>query len=934
MHDVKTIITLGPATRRKEDLLKLKDLGVDFVRVNMSHSSLDDLEYFIKLAQETGLDFILDTEGSQVRTGRFKSGQISLKENERVKIYAHDDTKEENSISLKPSSIVGQLREGDVIHIDFDNVNLSVADTSTIADGYVVGHVLSSGIIGTNKAVVIDSGTHKQKVLPPLSKLDYKSIELGLAAGIKHIAASFVRSKQAVEVVRKATKGKMKVISKIECQDALDNLDEIIESSDFILIDRGDMSKEVPIEKIPIIQKIIINKAEAKGVDVYVATNLLESMIQSRRPTRAEVNDVINTILDGASGLTLAAETAIGKNPIASVNMINKLIAQANLLGSLTDKKTQATVAVEGLDKTNFLANASLGTLLVLPHGGKLVNRVLVQKPGKEYLKSLQSIVLDENLQMDIEQIAIGTFSPLVGFMNKADLQCVLDDMRLKNGLVWTIPILLDVSREKANGIKVGNDVCLTDKYGDPMAILHVEEKYEFDKQEINQKLYGTTSEEHPGVRWVNNMKPVFVAGPIDLIKQRISDDKRHELTPRQTRKLFSEKGWSKIVAFHTRNVIHKGHEFIQLSAFNNNFCDGLFIHPVVGKKKPGDYNAKYITKTYERMMSGIYPQGKVILATLATFSRYAGPREAVFTALCRQNFGCSHFIVGRDHTGVGDFYHPKASHEIFNKIEDIDIIPVKFDKVFYSKELGRYIHEPDAPDHPKDDRYHISGTEARKILEGGELPPKWFMRPEIAQIIIDSLKAGEKVFVPSLDKKTTISNAPGQVLWMTGLSGSGKSTLAEALKKYLENKMHKVEILDGDTVRRKINRHLGFSREDIRENNRLIAELAKKQANEFDFVLVPVISPYSDDRIQNRAIVGDNYHEVHIDCSIDECIARDPKGLYKKAQTGEIDNMIGLSKKMPYEAPENPELRIATHELDHKQSLGLIIDYLDDKLI
>ena len=213
-------------------------------------------------------------------------------------------------------------------------------------------------------------------------------------------------------------------------------------------------------------------------------------------------------------------------------------------------------------------------------------------------------------------------------------------------------------------------------------------------------------------------------------------------------RRLFDDRGWTKVVGFHTRNVIHRAHEFIQIDAMERENCDGLFVHPVVGKKKPGDYNAKYIINSYEKMMKDIYPKNSVVFATFSTFSRYAGPREAVFTALCRKNFGCSHLVVGRDHTGVGNFYHPNASHKIFGKFDDLKIKPIIFDKVFYSGKEKKYLHEKDVDSMDELEALHISGTQARAMFEKGEAPPEWFMRPEVSEIIIKAMKNKEEVFV------------------------------------------------------------------------------------------------------------------------------------------------------------------------------------------
>ena len=243
-------------------------------------------------------------------------------------------------------------------------------------------------------------------------------------------------------------------------------------------------------------------------------------------------------------------------------------------------------------------------------------------------------------------------------------------------------------------------------------------------------------------------MQPVLLAGKIDLIKGRRSETRAYELTPKQLRRLFDERGWAKVLGFHTRNIPHRGHEFIQLKAMEDENCDGLLVQPVVGKKKPGDFKPEYIIKSYENMIGNFYPKEKVVLAAFSTFSRYAGPREALFTALCRKNFGCSHFIIGRDHTGVGTYYDPYASQRIFDDFPDLGIKIVKFNEIFYSKKLNSYVHETGQSSYEEIDKLRmISGTQARAMFLRGECPPSWFMRPEISNIVLDSVKNGKQVF-------------------------------------------------------------------------------------------------------------------------------------------------------------------------------------------
>ncbi|MEK7084478.1 MAG: sulfate adenylyltransferase [Patescibacteria group bacterium] len=748
LKQTKIIVTLGPSTRTEELLWRLKDKGVDFVRINMSHSSLEDLSYFIALAKKVGFPFVIDTEGSQIRTGVLSSATIYVEEGEEVALYAKEICGDTSRLALKPGDIIEQLEPGDILHLDFDTLMLRVSAVATADTGYITAKALTAGYLGNNKGVVVDSGSNKRFSLPCLTEKDYQSIAIGLSEGIGYIAASFMRSKAFVEEVRRATKGAMKIISKIECADALENLDEIIAASDYLLIDRGDLSKEIPLEKIPLTQKMILHRARAHGKGVFVATNLLETMVEKRKPTRAEAHDVVNTIMDGAYGLALSAETAIGKHPLDCVNMLNRLISHVEQTVEVKAFADKEDKLVKKMEIDNYLLSVEHTSGLVAPHGGKLVDRMAPEPLDPELLARLPRVQLSQELQMDAEQIAIGAFSPLEGFMGKKDLESVLDTMRLTSGVVWPLPILLDVSEEQAESIKEGQVVALVGQDNEIMALLDVDDTYQFDKEVLAEKLYKTLSDEHQGVRRVKNLQPFFLGGKITLLRRRESPTREYELTPAQVRRLFAERGWSTVIGFHTRNVIHRSHEFIQLHAMEQVRADGLFVHPVIGKKKPGDFQAKYIIGSYEIMMKQFYPKNKVVFATFGTFSRYAGPREAVFTALCRKNFGCSHFIVGRDHTGVGNFYHPTASHDIFDEFPDLGIIPVRFNQIFYSEKKNDHIHEADDHEHREEEKLHISGTQARKMFEQGSAPPEWFMRPEISRTIIEAIERGEDVFV------------------------------------------------------------------------------------------------------------------------------------------------------------------------------------------
>ena len=369
---MKIIVTLGPATNTEADVRKIKARGVDFVRTNMSHSSVADMERFIALAKKVDIPFIVDTEGSQIRTGDLKENTIFFEENKHIELCAEEFKGDERRLTLRPKEILSQLEVGDILYLDFDTAILRIADTAQATSGFVRAEVLVSGAVGRNKGVVVDPATPKHLTLPPLSPKDYQAIEVGLREGVGHIAASFMRSGAFVDVVRQATRGKMKIISKIECQDGLENLDEIIEKSDYLLLDRGDLSKEVSLERIPFLQKLIIEKARREGKGVFVATNLLETMVEKKKPTRAEIHDIESTILDGAHGLALAAETAIGKHPFEAINMIQKVVAHVAPVAQELPERNKELADI--LEKREYLqSSAGRASSLVPPHGGKLV---------------------------------------------------------------------------------------------------------------------------------------------------------------------------------------------------------------------------------------------------------------------------------------------------------------------------------------------------------------------------------------------------------------------------------------------------------------------------------------------------------------------------------------------------------------------------------
>jgi len=725
-NNKEILCTLGPASLNEYVLKRLEELGVALFRINMSHTQVADLPRIIKFIQDhSSVPICLDTEGSQIRTSYVPPGDKILKENECIIISRNKSFTDPNHIYFYPEDILDQMKTGDLLSIDFNSV---VAQIIEKREELALVRILIGGHIGVNKAVTV---INRNITMPPLTQKDRQALVLGRGLGIKHVALSFANEGADVNEIRKYIASGTFVISKIESIKGLENLQEITEKSDALLIDRGDLSRELPIESIPKLQKNIITEASRIGKKVYVATNLLESMVKAPIPTRAEVNDIYNTLCDGADGLVLAAETAIGAYPVHCVMMINKMISQF--------EQSFSTVPLE-----NHIDSDSL--LLVEPHGGVLINR-FNERNDPIGLDNLQSIDVDITSLMSAEQIALGTYSPLDGFMTKDEVESVLKHYRLPNGVVWPLPIVLQVEKSITKRIKYGETVKLRLKNSeDTYALLHVQEIFSYNLEKMSQDAFGTNDDKHPGVSLLKSRGEFFIGGQIDLLKRLPSSLKYYEFTPSQTRKLFSRKGWSKVVGFHTRNVIHRAHEHIQMLALKKYHCDGLFIHPVIGSKKSGDFSADIILKSYERMIDGnFYPEGKVLLGAFQNYSRYCGPREAVFTALCRKNFGCSHFIVGRDHTGVGNYYKPDESQRLFEKLGDIGIIPIFFNEQRYCELCADYVEE--CP-HGEQHIVSISGTQAREKLSSGKNPPSWFMREEISQIITKAISEGKEVFV------------------------------------------------------------------------------------------------------------------------------------------------------------------------------------------
>ena len=370
---------------------------------------------------------------------------------------------------------------------------------------------------------------------------------------------------------------------------------------------------------------------------------------------------------------------------------------------------------------------------MIPPHGGKLVERLDFSERVRKEAMELPKLPITIDEARDLGNIGHGVFSPLEGYMVREDFENVLAEGRLSNDLPWTIPIVKDVSDKDVDMLFKEDEVTLIYK-DTPIAILKVEEVYPYDKKEYAQKVFGTKSIEHPGVANLMKKESHLVGGKITLINDPPTKFPNYKLWPKETRVLFKERGWKTVVGFQTRNAPHVGHEYVQKTALT--FVDGLFINPLIGKKKKGDFKDEVIISAYEALFKHYYPKNTATLGILETEMRYAGPKEAIFHAIMRKNFGCTHFIVGRDHAGVGNFYGPYDAQEIFYDYPDLGITPLFFRSFFYCKKCGTVVNEKICPHSPE---YHVnfSGTKIRKMLLKGERPPELMMRPEVADAIL-----------------------------------------------------------------------------------------------------------------------------------------------------------------------------------------------------
>jgi len=558
---------------------------------------------------------------------------------------------------------------------------------------------------------------------------------------------------------------------------------------------------------------------------------------------------------------------------------------------------------------------------LVPPVGGTLVDLTVAEDARSELrarANRLPSVQVSERVLYDLELLATGAFSPLDRFMSRGDFTRVVGEMRLANGQLFPIPVMLPV--EKTSGVRLDHEVALRDARNELLGIMTVEDTYEWDRATMAQHVLGTQDVRHPLVAEMQGWGDVALSGRLQIFALPARYDFRElRLTPAQTRSRLGDLGARNVVAFQTRNPLHRAHEELTKRAADA-IGGMLLLHPVVGMTKPGDVDYYTRVRSYKALVERYYEPGRVLLALLPLAMRMAGPREAVWHALIRRNYGASHFIVGRDHASPGldsagkPFYGARDAQELVARFQaELGIGMVPFGEMMYLPDEDRY--EEESRIFPTARTATISGTQVREeFLSAGKRLPGWFTRPEVAQILMDTYPPRHR---------------QGVCVWFTGLSGAGKSITAEILTMLMLERGRRITLLDGDVVRTHLSKGLGFSKEDRDTNIRRIGFVAAEIVGHGGVAVVAAVSPYRATRDEVRHMVGaDRFVEVFVDTPLEVCERRDSKGVYAKARRGEITGFTGIDD--PYEAPESPAIVLETVVATPEKNARRVLEYLE----
>lgn len=558
--------------------------------------------------------------------------------------------------------------------------------------------------------------------------------------------------------------------------------------------------------------------------------------------------------------------------------------------------------------------------ILIQPYGGELLDPVKTGDERKALLElttRLPDVRISQRALHDLELMAVGAFSPLDRFMGQEDYESVLESMRLADGTLFPIPLTLTVNKED---LPKGEQVVLRDARNNSFAVMDIEETYEWDPQQEAQMVLGTTDPRHPLVSEMIRWGDVCISGKLQVLELPVYNDFASlRRTPKEVRESLEAMGNKHVVAFQTRNPMHRIHEELTKRAAKQ--VDGsLLIHPVVGMTKPGDVDHYTRVRVYRSLVENYYDPNRTLLSLLPLAMRMAGPREAVWHAIIRRNYGATHFIVGRDHAGPGvdaagkAFYGPYDAQDLLSEhAEEIGVEMLPFKELIYLADEERYVEKGEEP---KDARIlNLSGTQVREdYLAKGEYLPEWFTRRETSEILLEMYPPRHK---------------QGFCLWFTGLSGSGKSTTAQIVTSLIMERGRQVTVLDGDVVRTHLSKGLGFSRDDRDTNILRIGFVAGELVRQHGAVICAAISPYRAARNECRKMVGEGrFFEVFVDTPIEVCEQRDVKGLYAKARRGEISGFTGVDD--PYEAPPNPEITLDTVEFSPEENARKIVDHLE----